>query len=186
MFAETPGGSIFSEHSQCLAILSGLFPGRESRCFETLISADDLLRTTVYFSYYLLEAFAKMGRGDLILKQFDFWKDMVSLGFKTPVETPEPSRSDCHAWGSHPLFHMHASLAGIRPAEPGFSEVRIVPQPGELNRLESCIPHPAGKVLLKMERKAEKWSISVKLPEGVPGVLCWQGREHAILGTLVI
>lgn len=186
MFAETPGGPIFSEHAQCLAILSGMFPEREKICFESLISADDLLRTTVYFSYYLLEAFAKMGRGDLILKKFDFWKDMVSQGFKTPVETPEPSRSDCHAWGSHPLFHMHASLAGIRPAAPGFAEVRIEPHPGGLNGIDSCVPHPAGEVFLKMERKAEKWKISVKLPEDVPGRLCWQGREYEISGTLEI
>jgi len=182
LFADDVAHRQFSEHSQCLALLSGHFPAREKRCFESLITAPDLLRTTVYFSFYLLETFAKFGRGDLILKKLGFWKEMVALGLKTPLEMPEPSRSDCHAWSSHPLFHMHASLAGIRPAAPGFARVVIAPQPGDLTEIQSVIPHPAGTVRLDLRRDGQQWKAVVQLPPGVGGGLRWRGVEYPVEG----
>jgi alpha-L-rhamnosidase len=183
LFADDLGKTRFSEHAQCLALLSGMFPDREQRCFESLITADDLTQTTVYFSFYLLETLAKFGRGDLIQQKLDFWKQMVGMGFKTPVESPEPSRSDCHAWGSHPLFHMHASLAGIRPDAPGFAKVRITPQPGSLTEISSTIPHPKGTVSLSMKRGDESWQTKVTLPAGIEGTLEWQNQSHPLTGT---
>ncbi len=180
LFADDPAHTQFSEHAQCLALLSGWFPQRSARCFESLITAPDLLRTTVYFSFYLLEVMAQFGRGDLVLKKLDFWKEMVDLGLKTPLEMPEPARSDCHAWSSHPLFHLHASVAGIRPDAPGFASVRIAPQPGALTQITSVVPHPAGKVELSMKLVGEVWQTKVALPPGVEGTLHWFGRSYPL------
>lgn len=186
LLADDPQHKHFSEHAQCLALLSGLFPHRQTRCFESLVSAEDLRRTTVYFSFYLLETFAKFGRGDLILEKLEFWKQMVRRGFRTPVEMPEPARSDCHAWGSHPLFHMHASLAGVRPGAPGFRKVRIEPKPGSLTELASTIPHPKGTVSLRLDKSDGDWHAKVELPPGVTGELVWQGRTSALKTTAEI
>jgi hypothetical protein len=91
----------FSEHAQCLALLNGVLSAAQAKqCFSALLEAKDLHRATVYFSFYLFEAFRQQGRGDLIVDRFGFWKDLVKQGFKTPVEMPEPSRSDCHAWAA--------------------------------------------------------------------------------------
>ena len=183
LFAEDPAHTGYSEHSQCLALLSGLFPDRAERCFASLLTAEDLRRTTVYFSFYLLETFARFGRGDLILRKLDFWKNMAAMGLRTPLEMPEPSRSDCHGWGSHPLFHLHAGIAGIRPASPGFAAVRIAPQPGSLTSLRSVVPHPAGEIALEMERAGRDWRARVALPEGIEGVLRWAGSEYPLRGV---
>jgi hypothetical protein len=119
----------------------------------------------------------------LIQQKLEFWKQMTAMGLKTPVEMPEPTRSDCHAWSSHPLFHMHASLAGIRPASPGFSRVCVAPNPGSLSRLDSSIPHPAGKISLSMARVGEFWTAKIALPAGVEGTFEWQGKSHPLHGT---
>ena len=40
------------------------------------------------------------------------------------AEIPDAgTRSDCHAWGAHPVFHFYATVLGIRPAAPGFRRV---------------------------------------------------------------
>ena len=184
LFADDPAHQYFSEHAQCLALLSGQFDERIAEpCFEALLTADDLARTTVYFSFYLLETFYTYGRGELILEKLEFWKALVSQGFKTPVEMPEPSRSDCHAWGAHPLFHMHASLSGIRPASPGFTSVCIAPQPGGLTQLSSVLPHPDGEIRFSMKQHDTVWDVEVTLPDGLTGVLEWQQQSIALQGS---
>ena len=184
LFADDPAHRYFSEHAQCLALLSGQFDDRISEpCFEALLTADDLARTTVYFSFYLLETFYAHGRGELIVAKLEFWKALVAQGFKTPVEMPEPSRSDCHAWGAHPLFHMHASLSGIRPSSPGFTSVCIAPQPGGLTQLASVLPHPDGDIRFSMKQHDTAWDVEVTLPDGLTGVLEWQQQSIALQGS---
>ncbi len=105
----------FSQHTQALALLGGL-GGRElyDKLFEP-----GLTGCTIYFSHYLFEAAKLFGDGPRCLKLLEFWRNLSGQGFLTTPERPEPSRSDCHGWGSHPLYHLATGLAGIRPAAFG-------------------------------------------------------------------
>jgi hypothetical protein len=173
----------FSEHGQCLALLTDTLTGAQAqRCFDQLLSAPDLKRTTIYFSFYLMETWQKFGRGDLIVNRMNFWKDLVRQGLKTPVEMPGNTRSDCHAWGSHPLFHLQASIAGVRPASPGFRTVRIAPEPGPLPKIVSRIPHPDGFISLDLTFTGKQCHGQVELPSGITGVFVWGGREQKLQG----
>jgi hypothetical protein len=175
----------FSEHGQCLALLTDtLGEDQARRCFAQLLSAPDLKRTTIYFSFYLMETWEKFGRGDLILNRLNFWKDLVKQGLKTPVEEPGNTRSDCHAWGSHPLFHLHASIAGIRPASPGFRTVRIAPEPGGLPKIVSRTPHPDGFIDLNLTFPDGHCRGTVELPPSIRGGFVWHGREQKLNGGL--
>jgi hypothetical protein len=171
----------FSEHGQCLALLTDTLSGDQARrCFDQLLSAPDLKRATIYFSFYLLETWQKLGRGDLIVERMSFWKDLVKQGLKTPVEMPGDTRSDCHAWGSHPLFHLHASVAGVRPASPGFRTVRIAPQPGTLPRIVSRTPHPDGFIALDLKFEGDRCRGTVELPSDITGVFVWRAKEQKL------
>src|SRR5690606_34675787 len=119
---------------------------KAKRCLDAWLACAeaDLARATIYFSYYPLEALARAGRGDEIVRRLAFWRGLQVQGFTTTVEAPEPARSDCHGWGAHPIHHLLASIAGIRPLEPGFAKVVIAPQPGPLKDLDASVPHPAG------------------------------------------
>ena len=173
----------FSEHGQCLALLTDTLTGTQAqRCFDQLLVAKDLKRTTIYFSFYLLETWQKFGRGDLIIERMGFWKDLVKQGLKTPVEMPGDTRSDCHAWGSHPLFHLQASVAGVRPASPGFRTVRIAPQPGKLPKIASYMPHPDGFIELDLTFENNRCSGKVELPSNITGVFIWQSKEQSLKG----
>ena len=183
LMADNLAHTEFSEHGQCLALLTETLTGDQARrCFAQLLAAPDLKRTTIYFSFYLLETWQKFGRGDLILKRLDFWKDLVKQGLKTPVEEPGNTRSDCHAWGSHPLFHLHASIAGIRPATPGFRTVRIAPEPGSLPKIVSRTPHPDGFITLDLAFTGDRCRGNVELPLPITGVLVWHGGEQKLHG----
>ena len=183
LMADNLAHTEFSEHGQCLALLTDTLTGAEAdRCFQQLLTVPDLKRTTIYFSFYLLETWRKFGRGDLIVQRMEFWKDLVRQGLKTPVEMPGDTRSDCHAWGSHPLFHLHASVAGVRPASPGFRTVRIAPLPGPLTKIVSTTPHPDGFIKLDLVFEQNHCRGTVTLPATISGVFVWQGAEGKLAG----
>ena len=150
LFASDAAHTVFSEHAQCLALLTDVFEGERAQAlFDRLVATPDLCPTSVYFSYYLFEAYFKFRRPDLFLKRLDLWKGYVKLGASTCLEEPEypgrDSRSDCHAWGAHPLWFLRTGVAGIRSDAPFFARVKVVPQPGPLTSLRASYPHPSGK-----------------------------------------
>jgi len=162
----------FSEHSQSLAIMSGLLDGKlRNRLGAALLSDPGLDRTTVYFSHYLFEALRLMGRMDAILERMKLWFDLEGLGFKTTLEAPEPSRSDCHGWGGHPLFHYFASILGIRPAGLGTGRFAISPQLGTLEWAKGKLAHPAGDIEMEVRRAGKGISGFVILPKGISGTI---------------
>lgn len=153
----------FSEHAQCLALLGDAVPSdRHERVFHGLLN-QELDRTTIYFSHYLFETYRLLGRPDLILDRMPLWFDHVANGLKTTIESPEPTRSDCHAWGAHPLYHYFATFLGIRPTAPGFTEVEITPQLGPLRFASGTMPTPHGDIVVR----AEGGDLTVHLPVGV-------------------
>lgn len=167
----------YSEHAQCLALINDVLPGNLAEpAFNSLITDNSLRRTTIYFQFYLFEAFYRFGRGDLIQQKLDLWKDQLANDLKTTVEAPEPTRSDCHAWGAHPLFHFHASLAGIRPAAPGFKQVRIAPSPGPLTEIQSTLPHPRGEIQFALK----EGEVKIILPSEVTGSFEWNGDHYEL------
>ena len=180
--ADTSAQDRFSEHSQCLALLSDILPPeRETRVLKGLLEDADLARTTVYFSHYLFDVLMKYGRSDLFLKRLDLWRDYVRTGLRTPLEAPGVrARSDCHAWGSHPIYHLLTGVAGIKPASDGFASVRIAPQPGGLKRISARMPTPKGMVSVALRFENDVPTGTVTLPDGLPGTFVWKGTSRPL------
>ena len=184
LLASTVRKDDFSEHAQALAILGDVLPPEQAAlAFRHLAEDADLRRCTVYFSYYLFEAYFKMGRGDLFLKRLDPWREFVKKGLTTTQESPDrmkdgariESRSDCHAWGAHPLYFMQTGLAGIRPDAPFFERVRVAPCPGPLRKLTARHPHPKGWIEVRLDFVADGLLGVIETP--VPGVFAFKGHE---------
>ena len=175
ILADTPDGVRFSEHVQSLAILTGAVEGQSAeRALRAVERGDGLTPCSSFFRHYLFEACAKMGRGDLILKKLDCWRRYAALDLKCPLESEFFPRSDCHAFGAHPLFHFHSALAGVTPAAPFFARVRVAPSPGSLRHIRAKTPHPQGFVETELEFSNDAVSGSIVTP--VPGEFVWKGR----------
>jgi len=129
------------------------------------------VRTTIYFSHYLLETYAVLGRIDALFDRLQLWLDLPNQGFKTTFEKPEPSRSDCHAWGAHPLYHYFASIIGIQPRAPGFRQVEIRPQLGPLTQVGGTLVHPRGQISVDLRMEHGVLAGYIVLPDRVDGSL---------------
>ena len=185
--ADTPGASASSEHAQVLAILTGLLDeAAEQGCLHALVQGRLPARCSIYFAFYILECYHRHGLADAFFERLAFWRELPRQGFVSLPEQPEPSRSDCHGWGAHPLYHSYASLAGVRPGSPGFRSVRIEPMPGPLTSFALTMPHPKGMISVSFARHGAQVQIDAQLPVGVPGIIAWQGAEHPFSGATSI
>lgn len=166
----------FSEHTQCMALLSGALDGiaseeEQNRMVHGLLNDPDLHRTTISFSHYLFETYRLLGRTDKLIDRLDLWFGLEKLGLKTAIEMPEPSRSDCHGWAAHPIYHYLATVLGIRPGSEGFRTVRIEPQLGPLSSAKGKMVHPKGEIEADFRVENGILKGTVSLPEGVTGTL---------------
>ena len=157
LFADTYAKNSFSQHVNALAIMAGMSEGEEARrVMEHTLSDTTLVQTTIYFRYYLHQALSKAGMGDLLVDNLQIWRDQMALGLTTWAEMPEPSRSDCHAWGALALYALPAVYLGIRPVKPGFAEYEKKTDLGHLSWIRGEIVTPRGILRIDESRADEK------------------------------
>lgn len=103
----------FSEHAQALAILctagsadQAVLRRREQAVRLLIESQKDVTMATIYFTHYVMEALLEMKEDKAFERRLDFWRSLPKTGLRTLPEQPEPTRSDCHGWGAHILYHL--------------------------------------------------------------------------------
>jgi alpha-L-rhamnosidase len=180
MFADTPEKDLFSEHANALAILSGVVKDDECAALAKAIMSDvSLAPASIYFKYYLHQAYAKAGYGDDYFKWLGKWNENIAMGMTTWAEMSDVagSRSDCHAWGSSPNVEFYRIVLGIDSAAPGFRKVKVEPHLGDITRISGTMPHPSGNVSVNYVLEKNSWKVEVNLPGGVDGELVWKGKS---------
>lgn len=178
LIADTPAKKHFSQHANLLAVLADALPRSEqSSVMRTVLHDESLTQCSYYFRYYLFRAMKKAGLGDQYIDQLGPWRHMLDLGLTTWAETPEPTRSDCHAWSAHPNFDLLATVAGIESAAPGFRKVVIAPHLGQLRRVQARLPHPLGDISVSCERDGLHLAADITLPAGLTGSFSWKGKS---------
>jgi alpha-L-rhamnosidase len=177
LVADTPEHKTFSQHANILAVLADAVPAADQAAvIKTVLTDKSLTQATYYFRFYLFRATNKAGLGNEYLAQLAPWRHMLSLGLTTWAETPEPTRSDCHAWSAHPNFDLLATVAGIESAGPGFSKVTIQPHLGALRQLKATLPHPLGDITVAYRRDGSHLTADVTLPGKLRGTFVWKGK----------
>jgi hypothetical protein len=177
LLADDTDHTKYSEHTQVLALISGhLSKNLREAVSQPLIKPSDLPISSIYFSHYAFEALREIGRMDVMMHRMGQWFDLTEKGLYTLIEQSEPSRSDCHAWAAHPVYHYYASILGIRPAGFGFDKVDIAPQLGTLAWAKGEMIHPRGTIRMSIEHKDGSLSGEVTLPREVSGQLRANGE----------
>lgn len=194
LLADTPTQNHFSQHANILGVWLDVIPReRQTAVMNKILSASDkgfsgdsaapkMTLATYYFRFYLARAVEHVGMGDRYLELLGPWREMVGLGLSTWAESPEPTRSDSHAWSAHPNFDLLTIVAGIRPESTGFGRVRIAPHLAGLKHVEAGMPTPRGMVEVRFTNGAEGLEGEVTLPAGVNGDLEWAGKKVELHG----
>jgi alpha-L-rhamnosidase len=186
LLADTPAKKSYSQQANSLGVWLDVIPKEQQRSVMEKVLASPgrssnvntvtLSPASYYFRYYVARAMVHAGLGDRYIAELRPWRKMLSLGLSTWAETPEPTRSDSHAWSAHPTLDLLTIVAGIAPGSPQFKTVRITPHLGPLDHAEATMPTPHGPVSVQYKKAPTGWTATVTLPDGLPGNLDWGGK----------
>jgi alpha-L-rhamnosidase len=167
----------YSQHASIMGILSDAVPAEKQKAlFEKLDTDPTITQATFYYRFYLFRALKKVGLAEKYTSMLQPWKNMIAIGLTTFAETPEPTRSDCHAWSSSPLYDFLATVCGVEPDSPGFKTVKIEPHIGDLKNIKGKVPHPAGDIIVDLRKTESGITGKVVLPQELTGRFIW-GKE---------
>jgi hypothetical protein len=177
IYADQPAMTSFSQHANALAVLYDVAPeDQQQAILQRVLSEGDwpnapegIVSATYYFNFYLARALAHAGLGDDYLRILAPWRQMLAQNFSTWPESPDPTRSDSHAWSAHPTFDLLTIVAGIQPGEPGFGSVRITPHLNGLGRIAVRYAHPVGAIDASYDTNGNTVTARIALPAGLSG-----------------
>jgi len=184
LIADSPEKNTFSQHANILAVLTNTFPKTtdKKKIISAILNDKDLAQCTLYFKFYLFEALQKSGQADQFIAALAPWGKMVDNGLSTFAETPDPTRSDCHAWSASPVYYFLSLVSGIQPASTGFKSVRIEPNFGSLKNIDASMPHKLGTIHVKLQKDKNSLRGEVDLPANLGGVFIWNGVQKQLKG----
>ena len=189
LLADTPAQQHFSQHANILGVWLDVIPvDRQKEVLTKILSTSDsgftasskvpaITAATYYFRFYLARALDHAGMANDYLRLLKPWHDMVALGLTTWAESPEPTRSDSHAWSAHPNYDLLTIVAGVRPKSPGFESVLVEPHLGGLKHVHAKVPVAQGIVEVQYDEANNGVGAAVTLPPHVSGELVWKGRK---------
>ncbi|MEO8109645.1 MAG: alpha-L-rhamnosidase C-terminal domain-containing protein [Ginsengibacter sp.] len=184
LFADTKDKNYFSQHTNTLAILTGIITGEKAKVLaQKMITDTSLTQATIYFQYYLNQALRKTGFGNLYLDRLQIWKDNLAMGLTTWAEISDinNARSDCHAWGASPNIEFFRTVLGIDTDAPGFNKIKIEPNLGSLTKVSGSMPHPKGEIKVSYTlSKQGKLAAVMSIPKGTSGEFLWKGQHHVL------
>jgi hypothetical protein len=178
LFRDAPEETTFSQQTNTLALLADAVPADEQKpMMERILSDRSLIQASFYFRFYVDEALRKSGLASRYVERLDPWREMIRNGLTATAETPEPSRSDSHAWSAHPNYHLLATVLGIRALSPGFRSVLVAPALGEMRWARGEVPHPRGSIKVEVRRVGKGGvEANIDLPQAVEGEFRWNER----------
>ncbi len=157
LYADGEGTSHASLHANVAALAFGLVPdGGKSKVVDFLVSKG--MACSVYFAQYLLDALFDVGRAadaiSLMTSDSDrSWLGMMAQGSTITMEAwslkAKKNQDWNHAWGTPPLNVISRHVLGVTPLKPGFGEISIRPQIGDLKFVRGKVPTCAGTVYVE-------------------------------------
>jgi hypothetical protein len=129
---------------------------------------------SVYGSQFLLDGIYDAGDANYGLELLTStgkrsWYNMIRIGSTITTEAWDdvfkPNQDWNHAWGSAPANLIPRKLMGIEPMEPGFSKIRIKPQPATLKNASIKYPTIKGDIFMEfINNPDESFELSVEIP----------------------
>ncbi len=150
-----------------IAVLSGI---ADEEKYESLLSIiENSYNNSTFMEKYILEAMSEIGEIEKVQNRIKTrYSDMIkNQDYSTTLWEYwfNSSGSKNHAWTGGPLIIMSKYFAGIKPLEPGYSEILIKPDFGNLSKLNSKVNTVRGIIEMQAEKIDGNLNLKIDVPE---------------------
>lgn len=166
-----------------IAVLSGIADESKYDSISDIIV--DNYDNSTFMEKYVLEALSKMGKITEAQKRIkDRYSEMIEeQDFSTTLWEywNNTIGSKNHAWSGGPLIIMSKYFAGVQPLKPGYSEILIKPNFGNLNKLSANVNTVKGTINIKAEKTENNLTLEINVPEKTLVAIEKMSNEYDIL-----
>lgn len=171
IYIDGEGSTHASLHANMFPLAFGLVPAERVNKVADFVESRGMA-CSVYGAQYLLEALFAAHRDDAAVQLMTAhtkrsWWHMIELGSTMTLEAwdAEFKRNLTwnHAWGAAPANIISRYVLGVRPIKPGYSEILIAPQLGNLKWVRGKVPTPLGPVTVSATNSGA-FKIQVNIP----------------------
>ena len=156
----------FDVRVNALAILSGIASDEKKESISKILIEN--MDNSTFMEKYVLEALCEMGK-------IEDAQNRIRKRYKEMVENQDYSSTlweywdrelgtKNHAWAGGPLIIMSKYFAGIEPLKPGYNEIFIKPNFGDLKNIEAITNSPHGEIKLNAEKEYKKIILNIDVP----------------------
>lgn len=178
-YVDGEGSSHSSLHANMFPLAFGIVPDKHAESVLSFVKSRGMA-CSVYGAQFLLEGLYFYDEADYAMSLMNSttdrsWWNMIRIGSTMALEAWDmkykPNSDWNHAWGTAPANIITRHLWGIQPLVPGYFQVQIKPQIGQLEYSTTKVPTLMGSILASYEKEDGKDQLYViELPAGMNGI----------------
>jgi hypothetical protein len=166
LFADNLDHTKYSQHMQTWCVLSGVVSGNKAKSIMKN-SLDLEAKATYAFAYFYFRALEICGMYDYTEAMMNSYRHLLDLNCTTVPETPEYSRSDCHAWGALAIYEFSATVLGVRTENVFEKSVSVKPYVKGRAGARGTVSTIAGDVYVEWKKEGDNFTITVESDDDV-------------------
>ncbi len=166
LYADNLEHTKYSQHMQTWCVLSGVATGRKAK--QIMKGSLELeAKATYAFAYFYFRALEICGMYKYTEEMMQSYRHLLDLDCTTVPETPEYSRSDCHAWGALAIYEFSATVLGVRTENVAEKSISIKPYIIGRDYARGTVSTIGGDVFVEWKRNGKEFEITVQSDDDV-------------------
>ncbi|MCF7942277.1 MAG: alpha-L-rhamnosidase N-terminal domain-containing protein [Spirochaetia bacterium] len=168
LFKDGPDTELYSQHAQIWAVLAHTLTGDTAvKLMKDTLASDSLATVSYAMTFFLFRALSQTGLYHKSFDLWDPWRSMTQMHLTTWAEDPVTQRSDCHAWGSLPLYEFTSELLGVGPSVDASEVITVSPVPGELFWAQGVVVTSFGLLSIRWQRTTGVFRLTIYNPSNI-------------------
>jgi hypothetical protein len=125
------------------------------------LSRDLAAKSTYAFAFFYFRALESCGLYEYTEEMMNSYRNLLKLNCTTVPETPEETRSECHAWGAIALYEFSATVLGVRTENVAEKSISIKPYIKDRDFARGTVSTIAGDVTVSWKKENGTFTIEI-------------------------